>query len=82
MSVYGGPTFEDEGPSYAQDRAGLLCMANRGGQKDTLGSQFFVTTSGYEAVEGCSVFGRVVAGMDAIREIEVRPQRERERERD
>ena len=67
----GGPgyTFEDEANDHHVAR-GALAMANAG--PNTNGSQFFIVTA-----EACpwldgkhTVFGRVIAGMDAVDAIE------------
>lgn len=67
----GGPgyTIEDEfHPQLKHDAAGVLSMANAG--PDTGGSQFFVTLDATPWLDGKhAVFGRVVDGMDVVREI-------------
>jgi cyclophilin family peptidyl-prolyl cis-trans isomerase len=67
----GGPgyEFEDEFNQHKVER-GALAMANRG--PDTNGSQFFiVTTDAAPWLDGKhTVFGRVVAGMEAVDAIE------------
>jgi len=67
-SIYGGK-FEDENFVYKHTQSGLLSMANSG--KDTNGSQFFVTLKETNWLDGKHVvFGRVIKGMEFIREIE------------
>jgi peptidyl-prolyl cis-trans isomerase B (cyclophilin B) len=76
----GGPgyTFDDEINRHKVER-GALAMANSG--PDTNGSQFFlVTTDAAPWLDGKhTVFGRVVAGMDAVDAIEAQPTDERDR---
>ena len=67
-SIY-GEKFEDENFYYSHSREGLLSMINEG--KNTNGSQFFITlrdTKWYD--EKHVVFGKVIEGMDYIKEIE------------
>jgi peptidyl-prolyl cis-trans isomerase A (cyclophilin A) len=67
----GGPgyTFGDEFKSgHAFDKVGLLAMANRG--PATNGSQFFITTSTPDHLNGKhTIFGEVLAGYDVVEKI-------------
>ena len=56
-------------PPFQHDRAFLLSMANRG--PNTNSSQFFITTAPAPHLDGKHVvFGEVVRGQSAVREIE------------
>jgi len=76
----GGPGYRfDDEPSALRlrhDREGTLSMANAG--PNTNGSQFFITLGPTPHLDGKhAVFGRVIAGMDVLRQIRVRdPQRD------
>ncbi|RMF73211.1 MAG: peptidylprolyl isomerase [Acidobacteria bacterium] len=67
----GGPgyRFADEcSPEARHDAAGTLSMANAG--PDTNGSQFFVTLAPTPHLDGRhTVFGRVIEGIETVREI-------------
>ncbi|MBX6365741.1 MAG: peptidylprolyl isomerase [Gemmatimonadetes bacterium] len=68
----GGPgyTIADEfDPSLRHDAEGVLSMANTG-RPNTGGSQFFITLAPTPWLDDRhAVFGRVVSGMDVVREI-------------
>ena len=70
-SIYGGK-FEDEtfrGKCGRHTGMGILSMANAG--PNTNGSQFFITCIQTEWLDGKHVvFGKVVAGLDTLREME------------
>jgi len=69
----GGPgyEFENEYSDLTFDRPGVVAMANAG--VDTNGSQFFVTFSPQEYLNGgYTIFGQVVEGMDMVMSITLR----------
>ncbi|MGZ3459953.1 MAG: peptidylprolyl isomerase [Archangium sp.] len=69
-----GYTFEDEFQSGRKfDKVGLLAMANRG--PETNGSQFFITVSTPEYLNGRhTIFGEVVKGYDVVERISLVPR--------
>jgi peptidyl-prolyl cis-trans isomerase A (cyclophilin A) len=64
-----GYAFQDEiSPTLKHDSAGVLSMANSGG--DSNGSQFFVTAAAASFLDGgYTIFGRVVSGLDVVTKI-------------
>lgn len=67
----GGPGYEfdnENHPDLSHDSEGVLAMANRG--KDTNGSQFYITLAPTPHLNGgYTVFGKVVKGIEVVREI-------------
>jgi cyclophilin family peptidyl-prolyl cis-trans isomerase len=68
----GSPGYKYDGefsPKVSHDKPGLLSMANAGPGTD--GSQFFITFGPTPDLDGKhTVFGEVVKGMEAVRELE------------
>lgn len=67
----GGPGYEfvnENDPELSHNAEGILAMANRG--PDTNGSQFYITLAQTPHLDGgYTIFGKVLKGMEAIREI-------------
>jgi cyclophilin family peptidyl-prolyl cis-trans isomerase len=67
----GGP--EEKLPpelNYLRHFAGVLSMAKQGGEAESSGSQFFITTDPAHHLNGVHVvFGKVIEGMDVVQKI-------------
>lgn len=67
----GGPGYEfdnENHPELSHDSEGIMAMANRG--PDTNGSQFYITLGPTPHLDGgYTIFGKVVNGMETIRNI-------------
>jgi peptidyl-prolyl cis-trans isomerase A (cyclophilin A) len=73
-----GYRFEDEQNGKTFDRVGLLAMANAG--PNTNGSQFFITTSKPDYLNGKhTIFGEVVKGYEVVEAISKVPKDGRDR---
>jgi peptidylprolyl isomerase len=69
----GGPgyEFQNEDSDLTFDKAGVVAMANAG--PDTNGSQFFVTFSPQEYLNGgYTIFGQLTEGMEVVMDIRLR----------
>ena len=69
----GGPGYEfaNEDSDLTFNKAGVVAMANAG--RDTNGSQFFITFSPQEYLNGnYTIFGQVIEGMDVVMNIRLR----------
>jgi len=69
----GGPGYQfvNEDSDLTFDKEGVVAMANAG--RDTNGSQFFITFSPQEYLNGdYTIFGQVVEGMDVVMDIRLR----------
>ena len=66
-----GYEFVNEDSDLTFDKEGVLAMANAG--RDTNGSQFFITFSPQEYLNGgYTIFGQVIEGMDVVKGITLR----------
>jgi cyclophilin family peptidyl-prolyl cis-trans isomerase len=67
-SIFGGQ-FDDEDLTGKFDAPGMVAMANGG--RNMNGSQFFITTCEAPHLEGTHVvFGRVISGLEVVRQVE------------
>jgi len=69
QSIYGGDgLFPDECFAHKMDSPGILAMANNGANSN--GSQFFISLRSLDWLDAKAVaFGRVISGMDVIRDL-------------
>ncbi len=66
--IQGGRIKDEFGEGLAHDSEGILSMANAG--PNTGGSQFFITLAPTPWLNGHhAIFGKIVKGMDVVREI-------------
>ncbi|MDR0788731.1 MAG: peptidylprolyl isomerase, partial [Bifidobacteriaceae bacterium] len=73
----GGPNYEwgpiENAPADAMYKKAYIAMARRGGNAESMGSQFFLvygdTSIPADAAGGYSVFGEVTSGIDTIEEV-------------
>lgn len=71
-SIYGG-FFSDENYAYLHDKPGVLGMSKSGAHKN--GSAFYITLRAMPHLNRRTVaFGRVIQGMDVIRDIAALPE--------
>ncbi len=69
----GGPGYEfvNEDSELSFDKPGVVAMANAG--RDTNGSQFFITFTPQQRLDGgYTIFGQVISGMDVVNAIRLR----------
>lgn len=62
--------FSGENNNMPVNERGLVCMANENGDPDKNTSQFFITLQNGLGIEGCTVFGRIVRGMEVLEALE------------
>nr|DAZ86359.1 TPA_inf: venom-related protein PPI [Conus ebraeus] len=76
-SIYGG-LFDDEAMDLKHYGAGWVSMANRG--PNTNSCQFFITLKATKWLDGSHVvFGKVLSGMDVVRQVAKVPTDDRDR---
>jgi cyclophilin family peptidyl-prolyl cis-trans isomerase len=77
-SLWGGKFNDEIVPGLVFDKEGLLAMANAG--PNTNGSQFFITLVPTPWLNGHhTIFGKVIAGMDVVKEIGKVPKNQMDR---